>query len=91
MSLPLTALFLCGLAWLGSGQLLTASTADWYVSGASDTTWTAGNFAQFSGTAGTVTLNGPLSAGAVGYVAKPFHPVEVAARIQQLLGGGGSE
>ena len=46
----------------GSGNWNTASTANWYVSGASDTTWTDGNFAQFSGTAGTVTLTGPVSA-----------------------------
>src|SRR3954470_15834430 len=46
----------------GSGNWNTASTANWYVSGPADTTWTAGNFAQFSGTAGTVTLNGAVSA-----------------------------
>src|SRR5947208_6724391 len=46
----------------GSGNWNTASTANWYISGPADTTWTAGNFAQFSGTAGTVTLNGAVSA-----------------------------
>lgn len=49
----------------GAGNWNTASTADWYVSGSADTTWTAGNFAQFSGTAGTVTLTGPVTAGAL--------------------------
>lgn len=46
----------------GAGSWNTGSTANWYVSGAADTTWTADNFAQFGGTAGTVTLNGPVSA-----------------------------
>ncbi len=56
----------------GTGNWNTASTADWYVSGASDTTWTAGNFAQFGGTAGTVTLTGPNSAAGLAFTTTAY-------------------
>ena len=50
------------------------STADWWVSGASDTTWTSGDVANFAGSAGTVTVGANLTANGLvfatdGYVA----------------------
>jgi fibronectin-binding autotransporter adhesin len=40
----------------------SASTADWWVSGSSDSVWANGNIANFAGTAGTVTLTGAVTA-----------------------------
>jgi len=58
----------------GNGNWNT-TTSDWWVSGPSDTTWTSGNFANFEGIAGTVTLTASVSAGGLtfttaGYILK---------------------
>jgi fibronectin-binding autotransporter adhesin len=45
----------------GAGNWST-STADWWVSGSSDSVWANGNIANFAGTAGTVTLTGAVTA-----------------------------
>src|ERR1043166_950440 len=57
----------------GTGNWNAASTADWYVSGAADTTWTNGNSAQFSGAAGTVTLTGPVTAAGLNFTTSTYN------------------
>ncbi|HSU55207.1 MAG TPA: autotransporter-associated beta strand repeat-containing protein, partial [Candidatus Dormibacteraeota bacterium] len=69
----------------GGGNWNTASTANWYISGAADTTWTAGNFAQFSGAAGTVTLTGPVTAAGLTFTTTAY---TVAGAAQTLTLSG---
>lgn len=45
----------------GTGNWST-STADWWVSGSSDSVWANNNIANFAGTAGTVTVTGAVTA-----------------------------
>lgn len=45
----------------GTGNWST-STADWWVSGSTDSVWANGNIANFAGTAGTVTLTSAVTA-----------------------------
>lgn len=55
----------------GTGNWIT-TTADWWVSGSSDSDWANGNIANFAGTAGTVSVTGAVTADGLTFVTSGY-------------------